>query len=626
MSFAVLAPLAWVNVCVISQIGIRAALYLDAGFGLLIVVLIFVRKFLVKSFCHSLGGGVIVGLTLSAAYILVTGFRVSDFLLITFAFGVSIIWRIRLKRATGLLFILFGWSLVSINTYYSLRPLSVEPARFQRLRAEVDRINMPLTVALSGGGYRAAVMHAGALNALEEIRYVPDNISAVSGGAIIGAFYAIGGNPEALRDAVIDGSLNLKRELISIPNAVKLLAPLQIPGTNLKLLPWSDFSRTDVQAQLLDRVLFGRREFQELEVDPAQPHLLIGTTNLNDGSAIGISKDAIIEITTLHKPLRFLAPLQDRNVSILENLPRQDYYSSLSFEDSFPAHKNVSDVVAASGAFPGAFRSVKYRTQLKRLSTKSTSDVSFHLADGGISDNSGITLALSASSQAESAKLPYWRTRLLIASDASAAFRETSVDEGDIESMRAIDIIYGRNPVLFPPALYRDLPAVLVLSPRLLLRFPYVKEYGILSGLKSIISEATFDFDRAQLKKLFQVVPGISASFVEGIPMPQEGDEGRLIDERFLAPLNSDISECLSVFIRTGTLTDQLSRSDGEKLFRLGRYLVLLQQTRLSKALDCFSEAKNDPRQVRLCKDRLTNSSLGGYVQSNLRGLPDPDR
>jgi predicted acylesterase/phospholipase RssA len=57
----------------------------------------------------------------------------------------------------------------------------------------------PVAVMLSGGGYRAALIHAGILWVLDEAHIPIGILSTVSGGSIIGAEYALGRTPEQFR-------------------------------------------------------------------------------------------------------------------------------------------------------------------------------------------------------------------------------------------------------------------------------------------------------------------------------------------------------------------------------------------------------------------------------------------
>jgi predicted acylesterase/phospholipase RssA len=56
---------------------------------------------------------------------------------------------------------------------------------------KADRKRLRIGLALSGGGFRAAIFHLGVIRRLEELGIMPriDVISAVSGGSIISAYY-----------------------------------------------------------------------------------------------------------------------------------------------------------------------------------------------------------------------------------------------------------------------------------------------------------------------------------------------------------------------------------------------------------------------------------------------------
>ncbi|TIO33408.1 patatin-like phospholipase family protein [Mesorhizobium sp.] len=100
-----------------------------------------------------------------------------------------------------------------------------------------------IALALTGGGYRAALLHAGVLMELDRLGIPISNVSSVSGGSIIGAYIAKGGDPAEFVKAVIDGRSRLKRELLSAFNLPRWI------------LPFGNFSRRDVQAQIVRRVL-----------------------------------------------------------------------------------------------------------------------------------------------------------------------------------------------------------------------------------------------------------------------------------------------------------------------------------------------------------------------------------
>lgn len=143
-------------------------------------------------------------------------------------------------------------------------------------------------VALSGGGYRAALMHAGVLAELDAMQVPVTALSTVSGGSIIGSFYAAGGAPDTFRQAIADGRMNLKRDMADVHNALRLPFPVKIPYLDVSLFPWYAFGRGDVQANLVDRVLLGGARLIELE-DSSRPRLQICATDLRSGSGVGLA-------------------------------------------------------------------------------------------------------------------------------------------------------------------------------------------------------------------------------------------------------------------------------------------------------------------------------------------------
>lgn len=251
-------------------------------------------------------------------------------------------------------------------------PAPSRAARFSSIHRKWPKLKF--AIALSGGGYRAAMLHAGVLRALEEKGAPPTNISTVSGGSIIGAYYTLGGAPSDFLTAVQDGRFDLRRELAILPSFLRL-------G-----LPHSDFTRIDVQEKLLKRVLLRDEDFP-VRAARRQPLLLVNSTDLLSGDIIGFSGDYIV------------------STSGVETTPlRRDLRVRLGAE--FP----LSRAVAASGAFPGAFPPVLLnvelilndaeRQEIARVQEAVTPapqprvdpDLSRHLVlvDGAVRDNSGV--------------------------------------------------------------------------------------------------------------------------------------------------------------------------------------------------------------------------------------------
>jgi hypothetical protein len=151
-------------------------------------------------------------------------------------------------------------------------------------------------VAVSGGGYRAAIYHAGVLEELENISLAPAFISSVSGGSIIGAFYSQGGKPHEFVDAVVAGKFNLERRLLRIDNVLRLFGSSVSSWLSTGVssaLPRS-FTITDVQAQLFDD-LFLHGLLAKDSVKHAVAEQMICVTDIVNSEIVGItSRGAVI--------------------------------------------------------------------------------------------------------------------------------------------------------------------------------------------------------------------------------------------------------------------------------------------------------------------------------------------
>lgn len=353
-----------------------------------------------------------------------------------------------LKGARGFLFavvVVFSFWIVASFMDHRIEPQrdlnTLNPNRFSTLQFNPDWKVINVGLALSGGGYRAAAMHAGVLNALETEHVPVKIISTVSGGSIIGSYYCAGGTPEHFRDVLGAHRFNLFRELSNFENVARVITPLQIPATKIRLLPFGDFDRTDVQAELLDRVLLKSLKFSQLEQANA-PRLIIGATDLYNGASVGISAEGVL-IKRLIRPYEKdqFANLQKDSAtaaaSSFDDRSKPFFYDiHTDFQDEFwPQHlteTKVSTIVAASGAFPLAFNSKAWQPlrPLKLL-----------LTDGGATDNSGVNLILNADETGYSA----WHVDLILSSDASAVFEGAREIEPLLQVTRAIDVVYANT-------------------------------------------------------------------------------------------------------------------------------------------------------------------------------------
>jgi predicted acylesterase/phospholipase RssA len=199
------------------------------------------------------------------------------------------------------------------------------------------RVHMAL--ALSGGGYRAAVAHAGLLDALDEECIDFDYLSSVSGGSIIGAYYGLGLPPRQF-------AADLYRRKPGLANDQLLMTS--------QLSEW--FGRktnsADTYAAHFERVFFGRATLKEFR---DRPIVLLNATAVEEEG---------------------------------------DYVREVFFKGraaGLDAKTRVADVVAASGAFPGAFAPKRLRwPKPGEAMETATTPTRRAFIDGGVVDNLGL--------------------------------------------------------------------------------------------------------------------------------------------------------------------------------------------------------------------------------------------
>jgi predicted acylesterase/phospholipase RssA len=139
--------------------------------------------------------------------------------------------------------------------------------RRNQRRAEIGAADRSVALALSGGGYRAAAVHAGILSVLEEARVPVAYLSTVSGGSIVGASYAMGLSAGDFRDHLEAAKPGLPNDLI---NFYSVLAQLFVPG----------LGSGDTYARHFDRVYFRGRRLSET----GPPNLIVNATRYRDGT------------------------------------------------------------------------------------------------------------------------------------------------------------------------------------------------------------------------------------------------------------------------------------------------------------------------------------------------------
>jgi predicted acylesterase/phospholipase RssA len=432
------------------------------------------------------------------------------------------------------------------------------------MRADWRYRDLKIGMALSGGGYRAALMHAGALDAFEHLQVPVTHLTSVSGGSIIGAFYAAGGHPAAFRDAVAQGRFNLTREMTNFFNTLYIISPARLPWTKTNLLPTREYARTDVQAYLLDKVLLGEMTLDGLEREGA-PRLMVCATDLYSGASIGMSKQGVLR--------RFMIKPGEKDAYVNVSAPAENC-TFVEGDSGYPFNAPLSQVVTASGAFPGAFNAIREEIMLGGGPERQP----VLLADGGLSDNSALTVMAFATARAKG-----WDLDMAVSSDASALFNKRDDIQALGEVTRAVDIVYANVGVR------RDSGGSCPFNKTQLLLTP--GKYTDLGGEKSdrlrpAVEEAVERLDESALSLACDILSQTAAhgelETLKGAALAGDPAARRRLVELFHAELDAS----LNAFTTAPTLEDNFGSETTGRLYRLGQLLVLLEWGHMREELE----------------------------------------
>lgn len=154
-------------------------------------------------------------------------------------------------------------------------------------------------IALSGGGIKG-LCHAGVLKALEERNILPDIISGVSAGAVVGALYADGYAPDEI--ALLFEDMSFRQ-----------MTKIQIPDGGLfKMDTFQKFIARNLRA----------KTFEDLKIP-----LRIVATNLDRGQSVVFSSGKLIEpiVASCSIPVLFCPKVIDGvhyvDGGVLKNFP-----------------------------------------------------------------------------------------------------------------------------------------------------------------------------------------------------------------------------------------------------------------------------------------------------------------
>lgn len=305
-----------------------------------------------------------------------------------------------------------------------------------RYQEDGKQIEKKVGVSLSGGGFRAAVYHLGALKKLKEMGVLEkvDVISTVSGGSIIGACYGLYGNDferfenvvkEGVKKDIINHIIRSARFIILVSSILVILAVAAyflatlhdwitiiilftlfsfIFRYQFKLLPVSKMI-----AHFYDKYFFRGATIKDLN---PSPWIAMNATNLETGKPFTFSQ-VKMEDSSYEYPSDGGAPIKFNH-------------------EIYP----LSKAVAASAGVPFAFTPIHIHPKYF-LNPKDVDRVTPILVDGGVYDNQGIHKI----TQTKSA----YHCDVIITSDAENLFRARNVYHNLIQVLvRTSEIFMNR--------------------------------------------------------------------------------------------------------------------------------------------------------------------------------------
>jgi predicted acylesterase/phospholipase RssA len=259
-------------------------------------------------------------------------------------------------------------------------------------------------LALSGGGFRAALYHIGVLAKLAEqdvLRRV-EAISCVSGGSIIGAHYYLEvrklmrekSDEEITKEDYIEIVKRIERDfLLGVQTNIRVRV-LANPIANLKMIFSSNYSRTLRVGELYEEKIFSRiqdgegegpRWLNELQIRPKGEPENFHPKNDNWRRAAKVPI-LILNATTLNTGhnWQFTASWMGEPPSAIDSEVDGNYRLRRMYYDDAPeGHKRMrlGHAVAASSCVPGLFEPLALANLYDGLVVR--------LVDGGVYDNQG---------------------------------------------------------------------------------------------------------------------------------------------------------------------------------------------------------------------------------------------
>lgn len=270
--------------------------------------------------------------------------------------------------------------------------------RFRNPSSPVNSEDVLLVLAFSGGGTRAAATAYGVLEGLAQTPVGPpdrphrlldevDAISSVSGGSFTAAYYGLFGD-RIFSD--FESQFLKKRVASAFMRAT--LAPW-----NLVRLASSTFSRSDLAAEIYDRLLFRGATFGDLAVQSGRPFIIINATDIALGERFAFTQEQfdLIGSDLASFPLSRAVASSAAFPVLLNPIVLKNYAA----ERRYPEPKWIRSALADSNASD--------RRRDRALAQRSYLDGPrrrfIHLYDGGITDNLGLRGAVDGAIERGSA-------------------------------------------------------------------------------------------------------------------------------------------------------------------------------------------------------------------------------
>jgi predicted acylesterase/phospholipase RssA len=462
-------------------------------------------------------------------------------------------------------------------------------------------------LALSGGGYRAALLHAGVLDGLRSFGIPVSSIASVSGGSIAATAYWEGIEPRALVQGIIEGKFSLYRKLLDL-NFISGYT-FVLPGT----------ARRRAQESVLDDAILNGQLFEGMACPEGsscagRPKLMLIASDLASGTAVGFLPQGFLT----HRTASTETP-----PGLFDNVPQVTeatfpaaaaatarWFPAASQPSEWIATLKASTLVATSGAFPGAFEPY----------TLAEGRAEYHqLTDGGVMDNSAITLLLDADLFARNCAdrthygdLLAWRQDVVIESDGTMPYDTTGAPRtGELgTALNAIDAAYAR---VLPRPLYLEgklpHPPTILLAPVDIVLRPASSPGSVLEDHVRALLREIAERDKTNARETFRKITRAVGHDPKNISESQlrslKGDSGLagasdsgggnplyFPDER---ELDGAIALDAKAFYEAPTLSASFEAQDAYHIYRLGWLLVALNSARLRAAMATGAATDKSP-------------------------------